>query len=75
MVMAHGVTSNGQALLRTWQHHHSMSLSIVSKAARLALGWSEVVGFVCVSPSEVLFVFVVCFYNLPVGGVPTVPIL
>ena len=61
MAMAHDVTSNGQALLRTWQHHHSVSLSMVSKVARLALGCSEVVEFAWVSVSEILLD---CFWCL-----------
>ena len=75
VVMAHGITSNGQALLRTWQHHHSVSLSMVSKAARLALGCSEVVDFAWVSLSEVLFDCFWClFCNLLVSGIPIDPI-
>ena len=76
MVMAHGVTSNGQAQLRTWQHHHSESLSIVSKTARLALGCSEVVSWLGCRPWRFyLIVSCVCSWNLPVGGVPIDPTL
>ena len=54
-VMLHAITSTNQALLRTWQYHHSVSLSMVSKAARLALGCREVVVVAWVSVLVLLF--------------------